>query len=232
MKKQLILLILAAFTASASAATTNELITVKDGNLIAFCGEQFGKKLSRPSSVKNDKDDEDDEETLTMAIAGLPTWRKRDVVFGYNKGIMYRGQFSLAIPLKEGEGLKDGNVEEWVRNAFATLSSEVFANMRRILATSGKESNPKLSGWGEDKGAATAEWTFSNGGVLLCCFKDATKWELVVLAVVSETSAVEEKMPKKILTKSPCRPNQMSRHSAQKVAKSATSRCRAATKLK
>ena len=194
MKKQLILLILAAFTASVSATTTNDLITVKDGNLIAFCGEQFGKKLSRPSTVKDDKDDE---ETLTMAIEGLPTWRKRDVVFGYNKGIMYRGQFSLAIPLKEGEGLKDGNVEEWVCNAFAALTSEVFANIRRILATSGKESNPKLSGWGEDKEAATAEWTFSNGGVLLCCFKDATKWELVVLAVVSETSAVEEKNAQK-----------------------------------
>ena len=188
MKKLLILLTLVAVFSSALATTTNDLITVKGGNLIAFCGKQFGEKLPRPASATGD---EGDVENFTItAIKGLPTWRERRVLFGYDNGIIWRGLFSLAIPLKEGEALKDGKVQEWARNAFAVLTSEVFANMKEILVAENKESNPKLNGWGEDKGMSTAEWEFDNGYVLLCHFKESTQWKLIVIAVASP---VEEK---------------------------------------
>lgn len=117
--KRLLLMSVAAMCCGVATAQTNELFTVENGKIVAFCGYRFGELKPNEKELSCAKHE----------VKGLPNWGKCHIQFKYSahtnksseKAVMHRAFFSKYVRHDADIGV-------------GTLGAEIVREIKRISA--------------------------------------------------------------------------------------------------
>lgn len=149
--KRILLPFIAVLYSGVVTAETNELFTVENGKIVAFCGHRFGELKSGEEPLYYVKQD----------VKGLPNWGKCHIQFKHlvdeskspEKTVMYRAYFSRFI--ENGDDTPK-RIRQLVKDAGDTITNIIAKNNMKFKYTTDDHSKNAL-----------AKWEFENGYIMV-----------------------------------------------------------------